>query len=1052
MLDAAAMADDPAGDPGHDVHTLTRFESAEELETYLVTDALERYAGLFGQPAYSWWPWYGGYWRNDFLTLDGGPVPAAEPGHSETNTQVAGVDEGDIVETDGNFLYVLSGQELVIMDAWPMEELGVASRVSFDGQPFAEYLNGNRLTVLSHEYIPYDVGPIDPIILGGPVGFAPVGMPYYYPNQPVVTVSVFDVTDRDAPELVTETDVDGSYVDSRAIGNLVYLVLRDDFFLPAPERILVPGDPAIGIDGGISGGTSDLDAGLVAPDIGYLLPGEQYVYETEEQYITRIEGQVLDLALPQYTGYDTAGEPVESGLLSEATDVYHPLRPEHVNLISVAVFDTAADDPGPVSATSVPTDYASEIYVSLGSLYLLQTGWWGSPETSIVKFDLDGTDVNLAATGVVPGRVLNQFSADEYDYGDEFGTCFRIATTDGWASWDGRRVSANNVYVLQQDGEALKIIGSLQEDLAPGEQIYSARFTGDRAFVVTFRRVDPLFAIDLSNPVAPVVTGELKVPGFSNYLHAVGPDFLIGLGRGADEITGLFQDPQVSLFYVGSGDPELVDRFTIETGRAGGLGIFDDHHAISYFGEHHILAISVPAYGHDDWLSRYRYRNDLWVFKIDTGTGGDDGNIAGDVQLLGRIAHDTSVRRSVQIDDLLYSISDNVVTVHDIFDPQETIAKLVYGATILDSTDDVTVDGVDLSAGEHWYQFRTDRQGVLAVAATGSGAIELDLYSGSGQLLERSDGQSMRRPVDADQTYLVALRGSLDENGQTPADAGTAAMTMTVTSATVTGRHVFYNNSTFDGDDANAGAGDDNAVAPDKTALLPGHAAAFENYTSYASGINGVMVDLEGLPDGMVPAAEDFDFRIGNDDDPSGWTALTAEPAVTFRTGAGVDDSDRVTFVWPDGLIRNAWLEVTVKGDNLGLAEDDVFYLGNAVAESGNSAGDARVSVADLLLARSNPRGFLLPAEIDSLYDYNRDARVDATDVLLARNNQTNFLDALKLIDPWGVDGEVLQSPPLADLAWLSEAGVDRPGGATGISERQGTEAALDVILATQFE
>jgi len=214
-----------------------------------------------------------------------------------------------------------------------------------------------------------------------------------------------------------------------------------------------------------------------------------------------------------------------------------------------------------------------------------------------------------------------------------------------------------------------------------------------------------------------------------------------------------------------------------------------------------------------------------------------------------------------------------------------------------------------------------------------------------------------------------------------------------MTAAAVVDRHVFYNNSAFDG------AGDENAVAHDKQALLPGNSASFTNYTSFDKGINGIMVDIDSLA-GSTPGPTDFQFRVGNDDTPGDWAAATA-PTVTVHPGQGTDGSDRVKMIWSDSTILNQWLQVTVLATpNTNLAVDDVFYFGNAVAESGNSAGDARVNAVDLLSARNNPRNSLNPAAIDFNCDFNRDKRVNATDMLLARSNQTHLLNTLQLISP----------------------------------------------------
>jgi len=191
----------------------------------------------------------------------------------------------------------------------------------------------------------------------------------------------------------------------------------------------------------------------------------------------------------------------------------------------------------------------------------------------------------------------------------------------------------------------------------------------------------------------------------------------------------------------------------------------------------------------------------------------------------------------------------------------------------------------------------------------------------------------------------------------------------------------------------------DGAIASDKYALMPGQTATFANYTSYGLGINGLMVDIYDRPPGAELNAADFQFRVGNNDDPGGWLSAPTPSSITVRSGNGILGSDRITLTWPDHTIQNTWLQVAVLATaNTGLAESDVFYFGNVIGETGNSITDARVNVVDALLARNNPRTFINPAPIDFPYDFSRDQRVNATDMLIARNNQTHSLNALKLI------------------------------------------------------
>ncbi|MBW7991460.1 MAG: hypothetical protein FVQ84_15810 [Planctomycetes bacterium] len=214
--------------------------------------------------------------------------------------------------------------------------------------------------------------------------------------------------------------------------------------------------------------------------------------------------------------------------------------------------------------------------------------------------------------------------------------------------------------------------------------------------------------------------------------------------------------------------------------------------------------------------------------------------------------------------------------------------------------------------------------------------------------------------------------------------------------ANVTGRYVFYNDSAFDGDDPTVNSSDDNAIAPDKVALLPGQTATFANYTSYDKGIYGIMFDIDSLTG--APSASDFQFRVGNNDNPAGWAAAPWLSSISLRSGAGNGGSDRVTLLWGPNEIQKQWLQIIVlPTSTTGLLSADIFYFGNAIGESGNSPFDALVDSIDELGALNNPH-FFIPTSIDDDYDYNRDSWVDATDQIIARNNQTNYETDLNLI------------------------------------------------------
>jgi hypothetical protein len=201
----------------------------------------------------------------------------------------------------------------------------------------------------------------------------------------------------------------------------------------------------------------------------------------------------------------------------------------------------------------------------------------------------------------------------------------------------------------------------------------------------------------------------------------------------------------------------------------------------------------------------------------------------------------------------------------------------------------------------------------------------------------------------------------------------------------VAGRQVFYNHSADDGADAAANAVDDVAVAADKAALLPGQTATFDNVTSYSRGINGIIVDVLGLPTSTTSVTADaFDFKTGTTGDPGLWQDAPAPGSVTVRRGAGVDGSDRITLTWPDGAIKDTWLRVAVRaGGPVNLAKADVFYFGNLAGDTGDGTAAPAVTAADL--GRTLSRQFSGAAT--PRFDFNHDGRVDALDAVVVRSN-----------------------------------------------------------------
>jgi hypothetical protein len=654
-----------------------RFSTASDLEAYLQSAGLAKYADQFGKEAPSWWG-YGPVVYTDVATVlganNGTTFNNSAPSHSDTNVQVEGVDEGDLVETDGTFLYTLTGQELVIVDALPAKDAHVVSRFAFSGTPTAMFLKGNLLTVISHTTGgTWTGGLLNPIPIVG--GISRVIWPGTTSTSGGVTVTVLDITDRAAPQMLQETKLDGDYFDARAIDNFVYIVARSEFNPPAPQTVChdyTEEDKAAYIKTNYPNGYS-----LTTPYI----PAQKCVYESAESYAVRASTFANDV-LPHYTTYDKDGQVVRSGLLVDATDIYGDGGKYSSQLYAMLTIDIASPDPGPVATTGLLTGsdgYVSQqpvLFASAESLYLFDAKSTDNPEDPVVtqawqiQFDQATGHIQPIATGQLPGTVLNQFSIDETD------GWLRVATTN--RSPTASRTE-NNVFVLREDGGVLEFVGAIQ-DLAPTETIYSVRFFGDRGIVVTFRQIDPLFTIDLSDPLQPKVAGALKLPGFSTYIQPIDRDHVLTFGKGGP--NGWDGPPQISLFNIQDlRHPTLIDQANVGT-RTWSEDAWNDHHAVAYFPEYNVLAIpsNRTDYNYNNrlsfpWAPDYQSTDyhETFVFKIDatSATRSDFG-----IQTLGRIVQDSAVRRSVRIEDSLYAVADGRITIVNVLDPTDLRATV----------------------------------------------------------------------------------------------------------------------------------------------------------------------------------------------------------------------------------------------------------------------------------------------------------------------------------------------------------------------------------------
>ncbi len=565
------------------------------------------------------------------VTLDASVI-----NYSGTNTQVQGVDEADLVETDGEYLYLISDGDLVVLDADPADGLDVISRTELDGDIVGMYLFEDRLTLISQDTPHWHIDPlfplipvIQPVILpviqpGVPVAISMpwLPVPVQMPETPQSVVTVLDVSDPQAITTVEQTFLTGHVVDSRAIDDRVVLVVSDIITHPPVEIV------------------TDLDT------------GEQF-YESKDAYLARLAADTWDVQLPGYVATGPDGEYVHGSLIEEdRTFAEATNQNAQRGMYSLIGFDVDDDSAGPIGQTAVH-GLSGQIHASAESLYVVGGTYvpgeiGGAYHSAIHKFDLNDPEMPLVATGQVPGTIVDQFAMDEHE------GLFRIATTSG--GWQDR---GSNVFVMATEGDQLTTVGSVT-GLAPTESIYSARFAGDKCFLVTFRRIDPLFTIDLSDPTAPETAGELKIPGYSTYLQMLDEDHLVGIGRDADA-NGRWET-QLSLFDVSDFDtPTRTDQYLFDGTRSSSSEAEGEHHAFSYFAEDGILALPVR---HSSASAA-----SLQVFEVDTDAG---------FTFLGEIAHDSAVRRSFRIGEYLYSVSSDTVKVHQLTDPGEQVATVTF--------------------------------------------------------------------------------------------------------------------------------------------------------------------------------------------------------------------------------------------------------------------------------------------------------------------------------------------------------------------------------------
>src|SRR2546422_2266572 len=375
-------------------------------------------------------------------------------------------------------------------------------------------------------------------------------------------------------------------------------------------------------------------------------------------------------------------EQVVNGQVVKATptQVYHSdVVDQGYSFTTIVGLDTTQNNPSP-SAKIYLIGTTSTIYVSLHDIYLTQPMWSQSQQTIVHRISIDGLAITYQATGVIPGHVLNQFSMDEYN------GYLRIATTNCCSQSGGAMPLAHapvsqqetNVYVLDK---GLHITGNL-EGLSPGEQIYSARFMGDKAYLVTYKRTDPLFVIGLQDPSRPIMLGQLNVTGVSDYLQSYDETHLIGIGQSSTYVTWenaiRFTGLKISLFNVTDpNQPSETSRYLI--GRPGTSSpAINDHKAVLFDRTLNLLVIPIEITAQlQNTAYRYGYQpiwQGAYVFNI---TPDNDIIFKGGITQLqnGQLPtwqdNNLFITRTLYIGNVLYTISNNMVQMNNLSDLSE---------------------------------------------------------------------------------------------------------------------------------------------------------------------------------------------------------------------------------------------------------------------------------------------------------------------------------------------------------------------------------------------
>lgn len=458
--------------------------------------------------------------------------------HSSTNVQVKGVDEADIIKNDGRYIYFMTDNKVFIADCKKPENMNIVSEILINNSNDVHYYNSEMFLNDNRLVV---ITEQERLAYTTSSYSSEVMCDCAYPLDSDTIIKVYDVSDKSAPELVYTQLIAGNYVSSRVVNDMLILVANYTI-------------PYSGINGRNFEKACEDVIKYSVPEYSVnegdmkKIPSDRIELLDEETPTTYIITSVVDLK-------DKDAEPKVNAYLGGSAEIYCTKSEMFV-----------ADYEYSTWSQNQRVDVKDD------------NGKMFSCVTHIYKFDITDEGVIYNTDARVGGRCINQFSMDKN------GDCFRIATCD----------TSSMVYVLDKD---MKIVGHL-EGIAPGEDMKAARFMGNTLYLVTFFQTDPLFVVDITDPTAPVVKGELKIPGFSSYLHPIGNGLVIGIGEGGS-MNGTDGSAKVSLFDVNDPcNPKELDNYIVPD---------------AYFNQSHKAFMTIDSDSFALCMTKYGYHNNEYL-------------------------------------------------------------------------------------------------------------------------------------------------------------------------------------------------------------------------------------------------------------------------------------------------------------------------------------------------------------------------------------------------------------------------------------------------------